>query len=265
MTRSPTHRAALAYAAMGWPVFPLAPRSKVPLVSASAGGRGVLDATTDTAQIDAWWSRTPAGGVAGAAGPVAGWFVVDVDPRSDGNESVAELESSHGRFPYTVEACTGGGGRHLLYRCTTDLRGTVLAPGIDIKGVGGYIVLPPSIHPSGRAYAWEASSRPGEVQIADPPDWLFQQLTARRTEPAAPIQDGLDPDAFLLGSAFLAAQMLGPQIASGKWCVRCPNFDEHSDGRGDGRDSSTCLFAPRIGKTRGLFMCSHSHCQGRFF
>src|SRR3954453_18758431 len=68
---------ALAYAERGWPVFPLRPREKVPLIAKAAGGNGVHDATTDLDQISAWWTRCPRANIGLAAGPA--FWVLDVD------------------------------------------------------------------------------------------------------------------------------------------------------------------------------------------
>ena len=69
--------AALAYAAMDWPVFPLMPGDKGPLIGKDQGGRGVHDATTDLDQIRAWWEREPRANIGLAAGHA--FWVLDVD------------------------------------------------------------------------------------------------------------------------------------------------------------------------------------------
>ena len=254
-------RAALHYAhCFGWSVFPLAPRDKVPLIPKWRDGRGVLDATTDADRIRGWWSRNPRAKIGIATGTVSGSWVLDVDPRNGGDDSLAELESAHGPLPETTEAVTGGGGRHVLFKCTEPIRCTVLAPGLDVKGCGGYIVAPPSIHPSGRRYCWEASCRPDETTIADAPEWLARMLDRRAPSPRYTHTDAVDPDSFLLGAAFRAAGWLGPQIRPGVWAARCPNEAAHSCG--ETFDSSSVLFAPKPGQRRGYFFCSHEHCRG---
>jgi len=165
--------AALWYAKRGWPVFPCRPEAKEPLTE-----HGLLDATTDIASIQAWWQRWSRANVAIATGAKAGFFVLDVDPQHDGDFSLDSLLSEHGSLPDTIEALTGGGGRHLLFKHPGGYiksRGLPGYPGIDVKGDGGYIIAAPSIHPgTGRAYAWELSSRPDEVALADAPDWLLR-------------------------------------------------------------------------------------------
>jgi len=166
--------AALTYAARGWPVLPLVPRGKEPLARLVA--HGVKDASADPQTVGAWWQTEPAANV-GIAVP-AGMFVLDVDPRAGGDETLGELERRHGPLPGTVECLTGGGGRHLYFRAPQGvrLRGR-LGPGLDVKASGGYVVAPPSLHPTGRPYTWEISGHPDDVQPAPAPIWLLDLLS----------------------------------------------------------------------------------------
>ena len=252
-------RAAQAYAGLGWAVLPLKPKDKIPLIPRARGGQGVLDATTDAEKIGGWWSRWPAASVGLAMGGASGEiFALDIDPRNGGDESLALLLEQHGKLPDTVEALTGGGGRHIILR--GGVRGTVLAPGIDVKSTGGYIVAPPSIHPNGRPYVWEASSRPDEVQVALAPDWLMKMLGAKRPHLNAYTHSShVDPESFVLGRAFKAAGWLGREVRPGVFAALCPNRNDHSTG--EDFDSSTVLFAPEPNRRRGRFYCSHEHCR----
>jgi Bifunctional DNA primase/polymerase, N-terminal len=78
-------------------------------------------------------------------------------------------------MPQTVESRTGGGGRHLYYAHPGGHVGNRagLRPGIDLRGDGGCIVLPPSIHPSGNAYAWVPGHAPGERPLAALPAFFL--------------------------------------------------------------------------------------------
>jgi len=195
---------ALAYAARGWPVFPVhTPDSagrcscrrsdcdrvgKHPRISKGRNG-----ASTDREVIERWWTVWPDANVGIATGSDSGLIVLDVD---DGGE-----DSLVGRdLPDTVEQITGSGGRHLLYaRPPSDSYRTRVRflPGLDSRADGGYIVAPPSLHPSGRQYYWEASSDPTEgVAVAQAPAWL---LDALRSEPvdATAEAPAWDPDGDL--------------------------------------------------------------------
>ncbi|MGB2819477.1 MAG: bifunctional DNA primase/polymerase, partial [Phycisphaerae bacterium] len=140
--------AALEYARMGWQVFPCHPTGHQPLVE-----RGFYAATCDEKTIRAWWARWPRAAIGLRTGEATGVFAVDIDPRNGGDVSLAQLEAEHGVLPESVESQTGGGGRHVLLAwpdrpvpCSTGK----IVPGIDVKGDGGYVILPPSDHASGR-------------------------------------------------------------------------------------------------------------------
>ncbi len=151
--------AALAYAAHGWPVHPLyGPERRVPHPGKQPIlGRWQEQATTDPDVISGWWERWPDSNVGLVTGPRSGLAVLDVDPRSGGTDSLAELEERVGALPGTVQSVTGGGGAHLVYRhpgAPIKSRAHSLGRGLDVKGDGGQVVAPPSLHPSGRRYAW---------------------------------------------------------------------------------------------------------------
>lgn len=158
-TRTDLLDAALRYASLGWEVFPLAARSKVP----RRGSRGLLDATSDAETVREWWSKDPNANIGLNVGR-SGLVCVDVDPRHNGDATWSELVSELGEeVSRTVASATGGGGSHFLYRRNGKPVRSVdgaLGPGVDTKSEGGYIVLPPSIHPNGRAYAWVPGASP---------------------------------------------------------------------------------------------------------
>lgn len=160
------HEAAKYYAARGMPVLPLQPRGKIP-----ANSNGATGATTDGAVIDNWWRGVSDLNVGLATGAGAGVFVLDIDDEA-GENALAELERNNTPLPITVEAITGK-GRHLYFRLGEHdpIRNSAgkIGPGLDIRGDGGYVVAPPSVHPSGRKYEWSVDSA---VEFADAPDWL---------------------------------------------------------------------------------------------
>jgi hypothetical protein len=135
--------AALRYACQGVPVFPLAPRSKFPLISAANGGRGLHDATTDAARIQAWWMAHPTAN-AGLRTGVA-FDVIDLDSEA----AVDALEASRaGRERITGPVvATPANGFHYFVSPTGLGNKSGLLPGVDFRGAGGYVVAPPSVHP----------------------------------------------------------------------------------------------------------------------
>lgn len=155
---STTKAWALAYIRLGWWVLPLDPGSKKPL------GRlvpnGFHDATNDPEVAARWWTARPDAGI-GIALKASGLVAVDIDPRNGGLFTMERLEAEHhGPLQSDVVALTGGGGEHLVFasQLVEGLPGK-LGPGVDLKA-DGYIAVEPTLHPSGKAYAWEASSDP---------------------------------------------------------------------------------------------------------
>jgi hypothetical protein len=172
-------RTALAYASRGMAVFPVVPRDKRPAVH-----NGVKRATTNADEITGWWRSTPEFNIGLATGPRSGCFVVDVDG-DDGDASLAELVRQHGALPATAASLTGRGS-HLWFKWpdrNVRISAGKVAPGIDVRGDGGYVLAPPSIHPSGAIYAWSVDA---PDTIAPAPQWLLDKITAPTfSEPAA--------------------------------------------------------------------------------
>ena len=180
--------AALAYAALNWQVFICKAQGKAP-----ATRRGFKDATTDRNFIRAWFHKIPNGNVAIATGIISGLLVLDVDPRSGGTESLERLIETHGPLPPTPTAHTGGDGYHFLFAhpgghipCST----SKLAPGLDIKSDGGYIIAAPSIHPSGQPYEWVCA--PDTLPLAPPPEWVVTGSISAPKEKQTSVASGGD-------------------------------------------------------------------------
>ena len=174
--------AALEYAARGWPVLPL--RGKRPALKDWPNA-----ATTMPEQVRIWWTELHVGANIGVVtGTRSGFFVLDIDCHEiDGEETLRALEIQHGALPDTTEQLTGGGGRHILFRMPIGAKfsnrtGTnAIAPGVEIKTTGGYIAVPPSVHPkTGRKYEWEVSHCPGDTKIASAPPWLLDMAASKR-------------------------------------------------------------------------------------
>lgn len=194
--------AALGYAAKDWPVFPLGPRSKVPLISKADGGRGFHDATVDESQIREWWTRWPHANVGIATGHAFDAF--DVDPEHGGEETLAQLVAMHGLLPTTRESRTGSGGRHVLFWPDVRVRCSAgrLSRGLDVRGRGGYIVAPPSVHPNGQPYVW----RVHDLALAAWPPWLLDLILpppAKPTAPCIPVRPRTDGRCSRFGEAVL--------------------------------------------------------------
>jgi len=256
---SGTHRAARAYAArLGWSVFPIKAGTKQPHPRFVRHGH--KEATRELAQIDRWWSADPTAGI-GLACDASGIVVVDADLYKPECE-FRELESRLGALPQTPRQLTPQGGVHHLFR---DVGAAFVNPcaGAEAKH-HGYVLLAPSIHPNGRTYKWDLGAHPSDTRIAHLPDvWLQHLTTPAEARGEALPSSGLDALDSWLGRAFDAMGWLGGALHEGKRAVRCPWLHEHSDGRGDGTDSSAVIFPRAEGHTLGSFFCSHAHCAGR--
>jgi hypothetical protein len=172
MAASAIEQAALSYLARGWSVITVAPRSKRPNVR----WEEFQHRQPTEQELRSWLARRPDANVGIVTGAVSGIVVLDVDPRHGGRASLERWERTHGRLPDTLEARTGGGGRHLYFAHPGgELRNRVgLAPGLDLRGDGGVIVAPPSVHPSGRRYRWLPGRAPDQLPLVPLPAWLLE-------------------------------------------------------------------------------------------
>jgi Bifunctional DNA primase/polymerase, N-terminal/Primase C terminal 1 (PriCT-1) len=175
--------AALALAGRGLAVFPCGANRKTPITK-----HGCKEATRDPQVITAWWTSYATANVAVAIGEPSGVVVLDIDMKRglNGETDLEALEQKHGSLPSTVEAITPSKGRHLWFtgpgRPVPCSRG-VLAPGLDIRGDGGYVLVPPShvveADYSGN-YAWSVDSA---ATFAPMPAWLLDLASPLRREP----------------------------------------------------------------------------------
>ncbi len=184
---------ALAYAARGWYVLPVhTPGAQGCSCGQDCGGsagkhprtlHGHKDASRQPDVIWQWWHRWPEANVGIRTGQESGLIILDVDARHGGEESLMTLEATYDRLPHTLHAHSGGGGRHLYFHYpgqripnSAQVGGY---PGLDLRGDGGYIVAPPSLHQSGQHYAWQEETCP----LAALPEWMWALLTRRQEPP----------------------------------------------------------------------------------
>lgn len=172
---------ALRYLRLGLWVLPLEAGTKKPM--GKLVRNGFHDATNDEKQVRQWWARHPDAGI-GIAVRKSGWVVVDIDPRNGGIDTVDQLEAQYGPLKSDVLAFTGGGGEHRVFAAElVEALPGKLGAGVDLKA-DGYIAVEPTLHPSGKSYAWEASSDPLEGIIPTTlPGWIRD--LGRAAAPAA--------------------------------------------------------------------------------
>jgi hypothetical protein len=181
LQRSALHEAARRYAAAGWRIFPIEPRGKQPLVK----WQEHQDRAPTIAEVDAWWSQWPDANIGLACGH--GIVVLDFDGFTL-DQARALLDRERVILAPDVPVVQTGKGWHVYVFVDRQVRNranvyrvTPGEPAVDVRGDGGYVILPPSIHPSGRAYAWTS---PWKVPLPPAPDTLYAWLDRTSRERA---------------------------------------------------------------------------------
>ena len=160
------YHAAIDYIKRGLAVFPLEEKGKRPKTR-----NGFKDATTDAAQVKAWWQQWPNANIGIATGKRSGGiFVIDLDIDEDkgidGYHTLEDWQRENGKFPETWTAITGRGGYHLYFHSNSEIKNRAgIIDGVDVRGDGGYVVAPPSVHSNGNRYEWEYD--PEEFELAE--------------------------------------------------------------------------------------------------
>lgn len=148
------------YLSIGWKVFPVVKGEKTPKVKEWQNYSGAVAANLDNLGV--------------VTGEASGIVVLDIDPRHGGWESLSELEKTHGSLPETLRSITANGGAHFFFahpKSRPVRNGTAIydKPGVDIRGDGGYVVVPPSLLSDNKQYVWDVGS---PMELASLPDWL---------------------------------------------------------------------------------------------
>jgi putative DNA primase/helicase len=186
-----TVKAALGYAARGWPVFPCDPDTKRPLVGAAPGepkGSGGLKRATVSPEVIAqWWKKFPKAMIGVPTGPAIAALVVDVDAGADektgevfdADDLVARLEAELGvQLPPTLAVATPRGGRHLYFQFPAGVElgnRAGIIPRVDVRGDGGYVIVPPSTRSDGRKYQFIVQ----QIKPAIAPEALLDLILRR--------------------------------------------------------------------------------------
>ena len=170
--------AALHYAQdLGWSVFPVSEKTKKPYTP-----HGCKDAKKDPQAIKAWWQRYPSASIGVATGLPSQLLVIDLDIDEnkglDGMRELREWEKDHKELPETVSAITGRGGSHFYFKYDGSEKygnRAGILDGIDVRGDGGYVIAPPSLHPNGTEYQWE--NDPDDADMSEITDTVKEFLS----------------------------------------------------------------------------------------
>ena len=252
-------KSALWYARRGWPVFPLRPHTKEPYK-----GLGVYAATTDPAQVAQWWHQWPQSNVALHVG-AAGLLGLDLDAYKDNFGGAGFLTTDDEN---TITNLTGSGGAHLLFALPPGVKYSNatgnLPPGIDVRCWGGYIVVPPSIHPNGNRYHWELGFAPHEIEPLPLPHTLraiLEDAAVHTRTPGRPdaIRVRIGRELVISVLASLELETYGEQVygTGRKWVLRhCP-FNPPDNPHADDRGAFACVY-PDGHVAAG---CWHERCR----
>lgn len=186
---------ALEYARRGWPVFPCSQLNKQPLIGCDTDedGKdipntgGLYKATLDPDQVREWWTRFPNAMIGVPMGSRSGVFAIDPDApkrpgQPDGRVKWAELLQAHGPHQPTHTHNTPNAGQHILFRWhpdkpITNREGALKKTGINVRGEGGYVIVPPSMVTDGRRY--EIAESLDFFNFAEAPQWLYDLILAK--------------------------------------------------------------------------------------
>lgn len=212
---------ALRSADVGLFVLPLKPNAKAPIVRLVPNG--AKNATRDRRLIKRWWEEEPQANIGARVG--AGRVVLDVDKRHGGLETLRQLVAEFGPLPETPTGATGDDGLHYWFQAPAIHRTIKIGRGLELRASRNqYVVLPPSIHPNGKEYAWlfpfDARS------LAPLPEWVPQP--APKPDPSQEPR-ALEANDFLrtLSPRRYVGELAGIDVGT-KAKIRCP-LPDHDD------------------------------------
>lgn len=185
---------ALSYADLNWSLIPCKP-DKRPLLQ-------WLKYQTERAgpeEIKSWWSKWPTANIAVITGQISGIVAIDIDSPI----GLEAYKAQFGEVHATISQTTGKpGGRHLLFKPPAGVvlsNSTRSLPDTDSRADGGYIIIPPSVHLSGRQYTWEIDPRESPDDLMDLPEDVQKWFWPGVKEVAGDKKERLDVQNLLLG------------------------------------------------------------------
>ena len=166
---------AVEYSRRGFSVIPLRPRDKRPVGT----WKNAQERRLTPDEVDALWARTPKNNIGIVTGAISGFVVLDWD-----GDGTAHRQLTERGLPETPTVTTGK-GRHYYFKHPgfSVPNGVRVIDGCDLRGDGGYVVAPPSIHPNQTVYRWESDNIPSLEDFADMPDWLLTLVRERSESP----------------------------------------------------------------------------------
>ena len=234
-------RAAAELAVGGYHVHPLRPREKVP-----ATGSGFKDASRDAGRIARWWDAMPDANIGVACG-ASGIVVLDIDTKAaaDPREILAGFDRAGApvigtgiaperceRYPSSL---SGRRGVQVYFRGDMPSAARLTIAGCEIKAAGGYVVAPPSVHPSGVEYVGQL---PPVAELPPVPRWLLGLVRQPAPRPCVTVSGRpADPSRVLAGLAgVVRSAPIGNRNHSLFWAT-CRAVEHASTGNLDERQA----------------------------
>jgi hypothetical protein len=171
----------------GWQLFPCKPRDKAPAITSWPER-----ATSDPESLARWMQEFPDANWAVVCGERSGVWALDIDGDEGTFSSLKMIRENGGKKFQAINtlASRTAAGWHMYFRWPADggIRNSAgrLAPGCDVRGEGGYVIVPPSIHPNGKRYEWISEG----AEIAEAPAWLMAMLIEHKL--AMPVDRGVE-------------------------------------------------------------------------
>jgi len=217
--------------------------AKHPFGRLAKNGRN--SAVTDAKEVERIWRDAHAANIGACTDNIV---ALDVDPRHGGDETLKALEAEYGPLPRTWRSLTGGGGEHIFFRQPEGekIRNSSgsIGPGIDVRGVGGYILAPGSVHISGRTYEWNVDYHPDETAVGDMPPWLLAKALKKPEGNADSAEPSFDFNSDKAAHSIEA--LIQKARAPGHWHESMVLATSHLIGRGTPPAVVIDLLAPRV-------------------
>ncbi|XDZ70319.1 bifunctional DNA primase/polymerase [Alphaproteobacteria bacterium LSUCC0744] len=178
MTRNnETISAAQGLASFDWPVFPVNPDTKTPLI------RGWQDrATSEQSGVVELFKDYPLAAIGLVTGQKSGLVVIDIDERENFS-GLQNFKNAGHKLPPTITASTPRGGVHLFFKApSVEVPNSVskIVEGVDIRGDGGYVIAPPSVTKWGQ-YRWTCKYRIFQAGPLPLPEMFYVPIEQKRS------------------------------------------------------------------------------------
>ncbi len=197
----------------GWSVIPIG-KDKKPLIKWT---KYQFEKATKE-EVISWFTNNPEANVGIVTGNISNLTVVDIDPRHNGTDEDF-------RAIQTVKSATGGGGWHYFFKYKNGIQNHAnIKEGIDIRGEGGYVIAPPSLHASGKRYEW--INNPNDTSIAELPIILEEMLVNSERQNNL---NNKNRDNNLLTGVAEGGRNDSAASVIGKWLKRYPQDEWESD------------------------------------